>query len=37
MISWLRYIDTTTMSKLSFERIALSLQDANLNFDVMTN
>ena len=37
MISWLRYINTTTKSKLSVERIALSSQDANLNFDVMTN
>ena len=37
MISWLRYFDTTTKSKFNFERIALSLQDANLNFDVMTN
>ena len=37
MISWLRYIDTTTKSKFNFERIALSSQDANLNFDVLTN
>lgn len=38
MISWLRYIDTTTKSKFNFERIAfLSLQDANLSFDDMTN
>ena len=37
MISWLGYIDTTTKSKFNFERIALSSQDANLNFDDMTN